>query len=98
MDKWNPEQYQRFQSERSQPFWDLATRVDFTRARTLLDLGCGTGGLTAELHANRGLKSTIGVDPSPAMLHKASRWKAPGLQFVSGEAESYAPNQRFDVV
>ena len=98
MDNWNPEQYNRFQTERSQPFWDLATKVDFTKVNSLLDIGCGTGELTGQLHAHRRLKTTIGIDSSPAMLEKAAAWKAKGLTFSLGDANSYSPSQKFDVV
>ena len=98
MDNWNPEQYNRFHSERSQPFWDLALKVDFTKVSTLLDIGCGTGELTSQLHSNRGLKTTVGIDSSASMLEKASAWRAKGLTFTLGDANTYAPSQKYDVV
>ena len=44
MDTWNPEQYHRFQNERSQPFFDLLALVEPSTAPRVADLGCGTGG------------------------------------------------------
>jgi trans-aconitate 2-methyltransferase len=98
VDNWNPDQYNRFQKERAQPFWDLASRVDFTSARTMLDLGCGTGELTDALHAAKKLKATIAIDSSPAMLAKAARIKTPGLAFTPGDIATYVPTSRFNVV
>jgi trans-aconitate 2-methyltransferase len=98
MDKWNPEQYNRFQQERSRPFWDLAAKVDFTSARSLLDLGCGTGELTDALHGTKGLKSTLGIDSSHTMLAKAGRLKTQGLSFLAADVATFTPTGPFDVV
>ena len=46
---WNPEQYHRFQKERSRPFFDLVNQIDGVAPRTVADLGCGSGELTATL-------------------------------------------------
>ena len=52
---------------------------------TVLDLGAGTGILTAALAA-RGLR-TIAVDPSPAMLRTLARG-LPGVPVLTGTAEA----------
>jgi SAM-dependent methyltransferase len=60
----------------------LAADLD---ARTILDLGCGTGLLTRELASDGRL--VIGVDPSPAMLAYARRQPgADRVQWVEGDA------------
>ena len=38
-DKWNPEQYERFRDERSQPFFDLMALVAARPAMRVVDLG-----------------------------------------------------------
>lgn len=98
MDNWNPEQYNRFQVERSQPFWDLVAKIDFSQVRTALDIGCGTGELTAQLHKRMNLRETIGIDNSHAMLAKAERWAEERLHFVAGDVDSFRPTQKFDLV
>ena len=40
---WNPEQYHKFQSERSAPFYDLLKLVEIRPHIKAIDLGCGTG-------------------------------------------------------
>ena len=40
---WSPEQYERFKSERKQPFLDLLALVEKRPRMRVVDLGCGTG-------------------------------------------------------
>lgn len=62
----------------------LAERL---QARTILDLGCGTGLLTREL-ARPG-RRVIGVDPSPAMLAYARRQPdAERVEWIEGDASA----------
>jgi trans-aconitate 2-methyltransferase len=62
----------------------------------VVDLGCGTGALTAELHARSGARLTLGVDASAAMLAQAR--PAPGLAFVRADLAAFRPRSRADVV
>ena len=83
-DSWNPEQYDRFREERSQPFYDLADLINARPGMRVLDLGCGSGRLTAWLHERLGAGETLGVDSSPAMLRDSADYAdaAKGIQFV----------------
>jgi SAM-dependent methyltransferase len=67
-------------------------------ARTLLDLGCGTG-RHASLLAEHGYDVT-GVDRSPAMLTEARARQVSGgrMEFVEGDVRSVRLNRQFDVV
>lgn len=65
------------------------------RAASVLDAGCGTGRVAAEL-ARRGM-DTVGVDLDPAMLERA-RARAPELQWVLGDLADVDVGRRFDVV
>jgi len=84
-DSWDPQQYDRFQAERSQPFWDLAGLLQPVDAPRLLDLGCGTGELTAQLHARIGAAETLGIDNSQAMLEQAAQYTAERITFEHGD-------------
>jgi trans-aconitate 2-methyltransferase len=85
-DTWNPEQYQRFSDERRQPWDDLTALLTPLARPRVLDLGCGDGALTAELHARLGASETVGVDSSPAMLGQATPRTGAGLRFELGDA------------
>jgi len=78
---WDPGQYGRFRDERSRPFYDLAALVQPRPGMRVVDLGCGTGELTAWLHGGLQAAETTGVDSSDAMLEKAAAFARPGLRF-----------------
>ena len=95
-DVWNPEQYQRFRTERGQPFLDLLALVEPRPAMRVADLGCGTGDLTLLLHRTLAARETVGVDNSAAMLARAPREE--GLRFAQEEIEAFAPAEPFDLI
>jgi trans-aconitate methyltransferase len=93
---WNPSQYERFKAERKQPFIDLVALIERRTHMRILDLGCGTGELTRELHETLGAGETIGVDNSEAMLAKAR--SGSGIHFEQGDIETYTPPHAVDLV
>jgi trans-aconitate 2-methyltransferase len=97
-DAWNPAQYERFRVEREQPFHDLVALITQRGIRRVVDLGCGTGLLTAALHRELDAGETLGVDSSPAMLERASTLAVPGLRFVRGDINEWQPEEPVDVV
>lgn len=98
-DSWNPAQYERFAAERSAPFRDLLALVQpVPPTSEVVDLGCGPGGLTAELHATLGAAVTTGIDSSAAMLARAEAVDVPGVRFESGDIAAIDERDRWDVV
>ena len=95
---WSPDQYERFKRERRQPFDDLVELLDARAPATVLDLGCGTGELTAELAAATNASETVGIDASPEMLRQAARHAGPRLRFEQARIESFLPAGPFDLV
>ncbi len=95
---WNPNQYQKFASERDRPFFDLLTRVQKPNARTVADLGCGTGSLTAMLAQKFPNATIIGVDSSAQMLEKSAGFQNPKLEFVLADLSSWQPKKPLDVI
>ena len=70
---WDPDQYLRYASERALPFHHLVAAVDHLEPATIVDLGCGSGGLTATLLERWPAARIIGVDTSEEMIEHARR-------------------------
>ena len=97
-DTWSPEVYARFAAERRRPFDDLLAMVAPIPGGRAVDLGCGTGELTRELHRRTGASETVGIDSSPAMLEKTKPLGGEGLRFEEGDLARFAPERGFDLV
>ena len=97
-DAWAPAQYERFREERAQPFYDLMRMVKVASPQTAVDLGCGTGELTAVLHRHVRATSTIGVDSSEAMLERARALGIHSLQFVNADIAEWWPPAPLDLI
>lgn len=74
---------------------DLIDRLDPRPGERVLDLGCGTGHLTAQI-AERGAE-TIGIDSSASMIAQA-RQNYPKLKFQLADARDFAFDAPFDAV
>jgi trans-aconitate 2-methyltransferase len=96
---WDPDQYQRFSDERSRPFDDLTARIGAEDPRSVVDLGCGPGHLTADL-ARRWPGATVhGVDNSPEMIAAARHEeKPPRLTFEVADLRDWRPAAPVDVI
>lgn len=95
---WSPEQYLRFAAERRQPFDDLAALVQPHPNMRVIDLGCGTGELTRDLHASLAAEETIGMDSSESMLAKAAQFASDTLRFEQGDIEAFVAERPFDLI
>jgi trans-aconitate 2-methyltransferase len=97
-DRWNPEQYERYRDERSQPFFDLLAMVKARPAMRVVDLGCGTGELTRVLHQELGAGETLGLDSSAAMLAKRQSFAGDGLRFEQRDITEFAAEGEYDLI
>jgi trans-aconitate 2-methyltransferase len=97
-DAWDPQQYERFQAERQQPFFDLVALVQRRPGMRVVDLGCGTGTLTRELHLAVAAQETVGIDNSPAMLARATPLAMAGLRFEPGDIAEFSAAGAYDLV
>ncbi|HEX3622562.1 MAG TPA: class I SAM-dependent methyltransferase [Acidimicrobiales bacterium] len=77
------------------PVHGEADFVESLRPRSVLDAGCGTGRVAAEL-AERGIE-VVGVDVDPSMLQVA-RAKRPDLDWIVGDLASVDLGRTYDVV
>jgi trans-aconitate methyltransferase len=74
---------------------DLVALLSPQPGERVLDVGCGTGHLTA-LIADRGAE-TVGIDVSPAMIEQA-RLNFPTLEFRVADALDFESHEHFDAV
>lgn len=96
-DAWNPAQYLKFADERTRPALDLLARVPHDGARTVVDLGCGAGNVTALLARRWPGARVTGIDSSDAMLAKA-RAAHPTIEFAAGDLAAFRPDAPVDVL
>ncbi|HZD00832.1 MAG TPA: methyltransferase domain-containing protein [Actinomycetes bacterium] len=93
-DSWDPTRYERFADERAAPFRDLLALVRPVPGGRAVDLGCGTGALTVQLHRHVRARETLGLDSSPAMLERARPLAGDGLRFEAGDIATFARSGR----
>lgn len=87
---WDPDQYRKFQSQRFAPFDDLFAMIDVRPGLRVVDLGRGTGELTARLAEQLPQSDVVGIDSSPEMLARARSLARPGLRFEQAAIEDVA--------
>jgi trans-aconitate 2-methyltransferase len=111
---WDPGQYRRYAGERSRPFADLLARVRAESPGLVLDLGCGSGELTATLSSRWPDAEVRGVDSSAEMISAAQALLTPEsaagqgtpaadglgnrLSFTLADAAAWQPDQPADVI
>ena len=78
---WDPERYEQFKQERYAPFDDLVRLVRVREGLRVIDLGCGTGELTARLAGLLPASDVLGIDSSSEMLARSQELARPGLRF-----------------
>lgn len=95
--KWNPDQYTKFLTERTQPSRDLLSRVPLLSPKRIIDLGCGTGNST-DVVAQRYTDSNIsGIDSSPDMIAKAQS-AYPQVSFEVADLQSLRTDGQVDLL
>ena len=93
---WDPDRYLAYADERGRPFVDLVARIAATDPRTVVDLGCGPGNLTALLGERWPAADVLGLDSSPEMVAKAR--ELAGLRFQVADLRDWSPVEPIDVL
>jgi trans-aconitate 2-methyltransferase len=97
--RWDPGQYLRFADLRGRPFAELTARIGADEASYVVDLGCGTGELTATLADRWPDATVIGLDSSPDMIATAQQHAIPGrLTFDVADLHGWQPERPVDVL
>ncbi|HEY1726333.1 MAG TPA: methyltransferase domain-containing protein [Steroidobacteraceae bacterium] len=94
---WNPEQYLKFSQPRLRPALDLLARVAADDPRSVYDLGCGTGNVTAILAKRWPRAALVGVDDSAAMLAQAAK-SLPQVRWLQQNLADWQPDAPADVI
>lgn len=98
MSDWQPNQYLKFEKERTQPAIDLLNRIESSHPRRVIDIGCGPGNSTKILRDRWETAEIIGLDNSKAMLEKAGN-KYSDIEWVLKDSnEDLSFLGKFDVV
>jgi trans-aconitate 2-methyltransferase len=87
---WDPDRYLTYADERGRPFLDLVARIGAESPRTVVDLGCGPGNLTALLAQRWPGADVLGLDSSPEMIAKA---EATGVRFEVGDLREWVSDE-----
>ena len=78
---------------------ETLARLGITPTDSVLDVGCGTGGLLCQLSASRRRARLAGIDPSPEMLAIARERLPAGIELKQGWAEAIPyPDGTFHMV
>jgi len=94
---WNPGQYQLYHAHRLRPALDLLSRIPVQSPKSVFDLGCGTGEVTA-LMAKRWPDAGItGIDNSTHMLMKAKQIDA-HVTWQAMDVQIWQPEQPVDLI
>ncbi|HEV8585107.1 MAG TPA: methyltransferase domain-containing protein [Methylomirabilota bacterium] len=94
---WDPAQYLRWSDHRLRPAVDLLQRVPLAAPARIVDLGCGTGNVTALLRGRWPEARVTGVDADAAMLTRA-RGSDPGVQWEQADVAAWAPAAPVDLL
>ena len=94
--RWDPQQYGQFADERTRPFLDLLNRIGSTSPRRVVDLGCGSGALTALLAERWPAAEVEGIDSSEEMISSGSPHERVTLRV--GDVATWTPPPDVDVV
>ena len=95
--RWTPEQYGKFTDHRLRPAMELLARVPLDDARTVVDLGCGTGQITRRMAERFDRARILGLDHSPQMI-EAARDSASAVEWLEGDAGTWEPDSPVDLI
>jgi trans-aconitate 2-methyltransferase len=98
MPDWDAARYHRL----SDPQWSWGLRVVDRLApaadERILDIGCGTGRLTAEIRARMPSVRLVAIDRSESMLAQAASLQDHGIRYVQADATRLPFDRTFDAV
>ena len=97
MPGWDANLYLKFAGQRARPAADLIAQIELEEPRRVIDVGCGTGNSTEQLHRRWPKAELTGLDNSPEMLSQA-RERHPEWKWIETSVEQWAANTAFDLI
>jgi|SRR5689334_5886840 trans-aconitate 2-methyltransferase len=97
MPDWDPNLYLKFSDQRARPAGDLISEIRLENPDSIIDLGCGTGNSTEQLHRRWRNAKITGVDSSGSMLAHA-RENHPDWQWLQTSIEDWKPQTKYNLV
>lgn len=97
MPGWDANLYLKFSGQRARPATDLVTQIELEQPLHIIDLGCGTGNSTEQLHHRWPQAELSGLDSSPEMLAQA-RANHPEWKWIESGVEQWSPDGKFDLI
>ena len=94
---WDPDRYLRWADHRLRPGLELLARIPDAEMSRIIDLGCGTGALTAAIVARWPAALLTGVDASAPMVERA-RNDHPSIDFIQADITAWEPEGKLDLV
>jgi trans-aconitate 2-methyltransferase len=102
MTEWNAADYSRHSSLQEAMAQEVLALLDLKGSKSILDVGCGDGKITAEIAARSPQGSVVGVDPSRDMIsfaqHHYGRSTTGNLRFEVADACCLPFKNEFDLV
>jgi trans-aconitate 2-methyltransferase len=94
---WSPNQYAKFEDERTRPARDLLAQVPLAAVRRAVDLGCGPGNSTELIVERFGPAGVSGLDSDANML-EAARKRLPDVPFHQADLATWRPSEPVDLL
>jgi len=94
---WNPDLYLKYQDERTQPSYDLVSRINLAEPADIIDIGCGPGNSTRVLRERWPQAKITGLDRSPEMIARAQA-DFPQGNWLLADAATWETATRYDLV
>ncbi len=94
---WSPQQYTRFEDDRTRPVRDLVAAIGGPDPGRAIDLGCGPGNSTEVLRARFPSAEISGLDSSPEMV-AAARERLPGIRFEVADIAAWTDPGHYGVI
>ena len=95
--EWDPNLYLKFADQRARPAADLIAQIKLDHPQSIIDLGCGPGNSTEQLHRRWAQAEITGLDSSASMLEQA-RQNHSGWKWIHSSIENWKPEKSYDLI